>query len=828
MVKSPSYMFNLLRPYINRRALVSVCNFYNSIVNPIFSIFSPNMDPDDAPQPEFDPRVPSTPVSYPIKTLEDLKLRTYFDSFHFQFNKASVSLSRSGVDDASLPNRRRIMACHDMQGGYTDDKWIQGGSNADAYSIWHWYLMDVFIYFSHNLVTLPPPGWVNAAHKHGVKVLGTFIVEWGEGSLIADQFLATTTAAHMYAERLSELAGALGFDGWLINMEVSLDTARIPTLKEFVSHLTQVMHSSVPGSLVIWYDSVTTEGQLNWQNQLNEYNKPFFDICDGIFTNYSWNEDYPTSSASLAGDRKFDVYMGIDVFGRGTFGDGQWTTNVALDVIKKNDVSAAIFAPGWVYETKQPPDFETAQNKWWSLVEKSWGITRSYPKVLPFYSNFDRGNGYHLSIDGKQVSDASWNNLSNQSFQPVLEFLEDSTTETIQASINFKETSYSGGGNITFKGDLKDKTYIKKKIFNGELHMGTSPLHFTYSVKSNETSKIGISLEFINSMDINNKKTSILLASYGDTLLTMEQFSSKFDTIIMPRHVRELSSGWMVYQSSVTLVGSTLTGIHAVCYKTPTPTPTPNSSSEYSSILGHISIKSSPENVTFPPASEWNVKSQNVDWKSGSVSLKILWTLSSGVASVFSKYNIYVENEEGKSVKSTKFIGVAVVEAFYVSQLLVPAGVSSVKFIIQACGSNGDFQELVDSPFLRLQVEASTITSKSSTLPQESTTGLCFCGKLAVVRTSWASINLGRRFYGCPLTFRHNPIFSHMKGSRCRFIGWVDPPMCPHSIVVIPGLFKNNNITEALVEQYRRQTRKSKLCLILSFALFLLIVLGCN
>lgn len=163
-------MLNLFRTYINRRTLISVRNFYNSIIDPIFSVFSPKMNPDDSPEPEFDPRVPSVPVSYPIKTLEDLKLRTYFDSFHFQFNKASVPLRRSGVDGVSLPNRPRIMVCHDMAGGYTDDKWVQGGSNADAYSIWHWYLMDVFIYFSHSLVTLPPPGWVNAAHKHGVKV----------------------------------------------------------------------------------------------------------------------------------------------------------------------------------------------------------------------------------------------------------------------------------------------------------------------------------------------------------------------------------------------------------------------------------------------------------------------------------------------------------------------------------------------------------------------------------------------------------------------------------------------------------------------------------
>lgn len=41
----------------------------------------------------------------------------------------------------------------------------------------------------------------------------------------------------------------------------------------------------------------------------------------------------------------------------------EFQTNVALDLLKKEEVSAAIFAPGWVYETKQPPDFQTAQNR---------------------------------------------------------------------------------------------------------------------------------------------------------------------------------------------------------------------------------------------------------------------------------------------------------------------------------------------------------------------------------------------------------------------------------------------------------------------------------
>jgi hypothetical protein len=39
-------------------------------------------------------------------------------------------------------------------------------------------------------------------------------------------------------------------------------------------------------------------------------------------------ENYPQDSATLAGDRKYDVYMGIDVFGRNTFGGGQWTVCV--------------------------------------------------------------------------------------------------------------------------------------------------------------------------------------------------------------------------------------------------------------------------------------------------------------------------------------------------------------------------------------------------------------------------------------------------------------------------------------------------------------------
>ena len=52
--------------------------------------------------------------------------------------------------------------------------------------------------------------------------------------------------------------------------------------------------------------------------------------------------------------------------------------DVALKASRKADVSAALFAPGWVLESNQPPSFEIAQTRlvkasippakhWWLL-----------------------------------------------------------------------------------------------------------------------------------------------------------------------------------------------------------------------------------------------------------------------------------------------------------------------------------------------------------------------------------------------------------------------------------------------------------------------------
>lgn len=47
-------------------------------------------------------------------------------------------------------------------------------------------------------------------------------------------------------------------------------------------------------------------------------------MCDGIFLNYVWTEKHLINTTEMAKCRNFDVYVGIDVFGRNTYGGGMF------------------------------------------------------------------------------------------------------------------------------------------------------------------------------------------------------------------------------------------------------------------------------------------------------------------------------------------------------------------------------------------------------------------------------------------------------------------------------------------------------------------------
>lgn len=121
-------------------------------------------------------------------------------------------------------------------------------------------------------------------------------------------------------ESLVLVAKCCQFEGWLLNVECALRENQIPMLKDFVDYLTFRTHQEVPHGMVLWYDSIIESGALIWQNELNDRNKSFFDLCDGILINYTWSERNLERTVRILNEKGGDihkVFIGIDVFGRG-------------------------------------------------------------------------------------------------------------------------------------------------------------------------------------------------------------------------------------------------------------------------------------------------------------------------------------------------------------------------------------------------------------------------------------------------------------------------------------------------------------------------------
>ncbi|XP_064126696.1 cytosolic endo-beta-N-acetylglucosaminidase isoform X1 [Loxodonta africana] len=372
-----------------------------------------SFSPDPLPDRYYD-KDTTSPISFYLSSLEELLAWT--PSVDDGFN---VALEPLVCRQPPLSSRRpRTLLCHDMMGGYLDDRFIQGSTVPSPYSFYHWQYIDIFVYFSHHLVTIPPVGWTNAAHRHSVCVLGTFITEWSEGGKLCEAFLAGDERSYRaVADQLVRIAQFFRFDGWLINIENSLSLAAVGNMPLFLQYLTAELHRAVPAGLVLWYDSVVQSGQLKWQDELNEHNRAFFQACDGFFTNYNWKEEHLERMLAQAGERRVDVYVGVDVFARGNVVGGQFNTDKSLELIRKHGFSVALFAPGWVYECLEKKDFFQNQDKFWSLLGRY--LPTHSVCVLPFVTSFCLGLGARRVCYGQEEVVGPWYHPGAQELQPL-------------------------------------------------------------------------------------------------------------------------------------------------------------------------------------------------------------------------------------------------------------------------------------------------------------------------------------------------------------------------------------------------------------------------
>ncbi|KAJ1506802.1 hypothetical protein HMI54_004790 [Coelomomyces lativittatus] len=319
-----------------------------------------------------------------------------------------------------------------MMGGYTDeDNYAHGNSELDqVFTLHFWQFIDIFVYFSHKRITIPPVQWTLLAHQHGSLCLGTMIFEWEESLpdlhffMYADSPRDHKNLSFACCDILVQLALYYKFDGWLINIETVLPggKAQAQDLCLLIAYLESELKKKISHSKVIWYDACTIEGMLEWQDKLSLLNKPFFDVCSGIFTNYTWKETYPKDSVTMCPEKAHDIFTGIDVFGRNTFGGGQFNVSFAADVALNAGTSIALFAPAWIYECHEKSLYHDLEHRLWnSLIQSFFKPKPIYPDGRMVYSSYfstSSGNGFYLR--GKLCSNKSWSNHALQSVITVL------------------------------------------------------------------------------------------------------------------------------------------------------------------------------------------------------------------------------------------------------------------------------------------------------------------------------------------------------------------------------------------------------------------------
>lgn len=290
--------------------------------------------------------------------------------------------------------------------------------------------MDYFCYFSHQYVTIPPSNWINAAHKHGVSVLGTFITEWADGKTRLMEVLESEETVNKTTNALVRCCKHFKFEGWLINIECEVPEPKVTLLLYFLSSLRAKIISDIPHGKVFWYDSVIESGKLSWQNSINEKNVDFFKNSDAMLLNYNWTDKHIQETnvmLSNISDSKRRAFFGIDVFGRGQIAGFDTYKTLA----RITNYSVGFFATGWTYEKLgEMPALDIKQKKgnketnqvfldrneffWKSL----WKDMPTFPyEILPFITFFCVGSGESFFKNGLKVSDQFFT-MASQCLQP--------------------------------------------------------------------------------------------------------------------------------------------------------------------------------------------------------------------------------------------------------------------------------------------------------------------------------------------------------------------------------------------------------------------------
>ncbi|MFI1393680.1 endo-beta-N-acetylglucosaminidase [Streptomyces sp. NPDC020681] len=421
-------------------------------------------------------------------TWRSLKTWRAADDADLPFNTAAVPLAErftpTPVNDTARAGQARIQSL--VSFGPTSSNPSQGAATADYYAPTHWSYVDELVFWGgssgEGLILAPNAPIVDAAHRHGVPVLGSvFLPPTAFGGQLqwTRDLVQKDSAGHFpIAAKLVDVATAYGFDGWFINAETAGgNSALAADMLGFVKELNSL--GTAAGLRIAWYDAMTVSGSVSWQGALNDRNQPFFQAADSMFLDFRWSKSSLASSGQLAqqlGRSRYELWAGVDVEANG------WNSSLDWDAIVPENtadvVSLGFYRPEWTRNHlpagRTPAQFHAADDRFWSGrsldpaqpdPNDDWRAPalavadRSTVNKVPFATVFNTGHGLRWYEGGKVTSDAQWNHLGLQDRMPSRQWVVRTSGQRPSVGFDFAD-AWRGGSSLLVDGALDAPTTL--------------------------------------------------------------------------------------------------------------------------------------------------------------------------------------------------------------------------------------------------------------------------------------------------------------------------------------------------------------------------------
>ncbi len=434
-----------------------------------------------------------------------------------RFNVSSVPLAkRADIAELETVNSTqnkdtKVMAISIMNGS-TSGNSPHGLNKMNANTFSYWQYVDLLVYWGgssgEGLIVAPSADVVDAGHRNGVKVIGTIFMpqaaHGGKMQWLEDLLTRKEDGSYPVADKLIEVADVYGFDGWFMNQETEgtdeepLTADHAARMQEFLSYYKE----KAPELELIYYDSMTVDGKMDWQNALTEKNAAYLmnedgeAVADEMFLNFWWTteklagEELLKASAGLAKEKgidPYDLYAGVDIQSNG------YDTPIRWDLFENPEggtyTSLGLYCPSWAYfSAGTVQDFWKQENKLWvnskgdpsyeadvSGDDTQWRgvstyvVERTAVTELPFVTNFCMGNGYGFYKNGQLISMLDWNNRSVSDILPTYRYIiENGEGNTLAADLDVGD-AYYGGNSLILRGDVKKDTESVIKLYSADL-----------------------------------------------------------------------------------------------------------------------------------------------------------------------------------------------------------------------------------------------------------------------------------------------------------------------------------------------------------------------